>query len=269
MRDRAWRDLGKDPNLLNFDDTVTIPDEYLASVAKASKKVASRTAVPPPPEPPPLQQSTQPSSHAIAAPIQPSGGPSEYRGVSWSQRDRVFRAQVGHNMKALYVGQSTDAKEAAFMRDRVWRDLGKDPNLLNFDDTVTIPDEYLASVAKTSKTVRRAWADIDDDAVVVEDNRDLHTKAFARRLLDLLVEDLEVELSSDSDVAVSSNSTLPLGDQRDHHAERHCAYRAGHVHVLVTTQRTCLACEQWLVAIAQQLQCAFVVVSGALFDGKW
>ena len=41
MRDRAWRDLGKDPLLLNFDDTVPIPQEYLASVANASKIVAN------------------------------------------------------------------------------------------------------------------------------------------------------------------------------------------------------------------------------------
>ena len=161
MRDRACRDLGKNPNLLNFDDTVPVPNEYLASVANASKKVASHTAraaLPPPPPPlalppppPPLQQSAQPSYPAIAAPTAASS--PAYRGVSWSQRDRVFRAQVRHNNKHLHVGQSADAKEAAFMRDRAWRDLGKDPSELNFDDTVTIPDEYLASVAKARKKV--------------------------------------------------------------------------------------------------------------------
>ena len=169
MRDRAWRDLGKDPSKLNFDDTVTIPDEYLASVAEASKKVASHTAaraaaaaraaVPPPPPPialppppPPLQQSAQPSSHAIIAAPTAASSPG-YRGVYWIERDRVFHAQIKHNYKALYVGASADAKEAAFMRDRAWRDLGKNPNLLNFDDTVPIPNEYLASVANASKKV--------------------------------------------------------------------------------------------------------------------
>ncbi|XRB21124.1 MYB transcription factor [Pseudoscourfieldia marina] len=151
MRDRAWRDLGKDPSKLNFDDTVTIPDEYLASVAKARKKFESLAAAVPPP-PPPLEQVAQPSSPAIiAAPIAASGGASAYRGVFWSKNNEGFEAQIKYKGKTLYVGASADAKEAAFMRDRACRDLGKNPKFLNFDDTVPIPNEYLASVAKARK----------------------------------------------------------------------------------------------------------------------
>ena len=153
MHDRACRDLGKNPSKLNFDDTVTIPDEYLASVAKARKKFESlAAAVPPPPPPPPLEQIAQPSSPAIiAAPIAASGGASAYRGVFWSKNNEGFEAQIKYKGKTLYVGASADAKEAAFMRDRACRDLGKNPKFLNFDDTVPIPDEYLASVAKARK----------------------------------------------------------------------------------------------------------------------
>ncbi|XRB07444.1 AP2/ERF domain-containing protein [Pycnococcus provasolii] len=99
-----------------------------------------------------VKQSAQPSSHAIIA--APTTAPSSgYQGVYWNENDRVFRAQIRHNNKHLHVGRSADAKEAAFMRDRAWRDLGKNPSKLNFDDTVTIPDEYLASVANASKKV--------------------------------------------------------------------------------------------------------------------
>ncbi|XRA97566.1 AP2/ERF domain-containing protein [Pycnococcus provasolii] len=133
-------------NKMMKDDVV-----YLASVAKASKRVASRAASVPPPPPPPLEQSAQPSSPAIAAPTAASS--PGYRGVSLSQKNRVFQARIWHNKKDIYVGQSTDAKEAAFMRDRAWRDLGKDPSQLNFDDTVPIPNEYLASIAYASKMV--------------------------------------------------------------------------------------------------------------------
>ena len=92
-----------------------------------------------------VQQTAQPL--AIA-----SSEGAEYRGVYWMQKRQNFHAQVKtSNGKTLYVGRSADAKEAAFMRDRAWRDLGKDPSKLNFDDTVPIPDEYLASVAKASK----------------------------------------------------------------------------------------------------------------------
>ena len=165
MRDRAWRDLGKNPSKLNFDDTVPIPNEYLASVAKASKQVASCAAGVPLP-PPPLEQIAQPSSIAIdATPTASGGGPSEYlptlrrgyHGVCWNSSQKKYTAYVKHNRKSLYVGASADAKEAAFMRDRAWRDLGLDPSKhalvlgLNFDDTVPIPNEYLASVAKVSK----------------------------------------------------------------------------------------------------------------------
>ncbi|XRB02347.1 AP2/ERF domain-containing protein [Pycnococcus provasolii] len=61
MRDRAWRDLGKDPSKLNFDDTVPIPDEYLASVAKASKKLVG-------------QQTAQQPSSAPSAENEDDGG---------------------------------------------------------------------------------------------------------------------------------------------------------------------------------------------------
>ena len=81
------------------------------------------------------------------------GEAAKYRGVYWDHNLQKFRAQLRHNSKQLYVGSSADAKEAAFMRDRAWRDLGKDLSKLNFDDTVPIPKKYLASVAKASKMV--------------------------------------------------------------------------------------------------------------------
>ena len=111
-----------------------------------------------------VQQSAQPSSIAIiAAPTASGGGPSEYlptlrrgyHGVHWDSSNHKYMARIWHNKKDIYVGSSADAKEAAFMRDRAWRDLGKNPSKLNFDDTVPIPNEYLASVAKASKKV--AW----------------------------------------------------------------------------------------------------------------
>ena len=166
MRDRACRDLGKDPSMLNFDDTVPIPNEYLASMAKVSKKVAWKLAT--------LAavvqqtaQSSSPAKAAIAAPIADppfnflesssvkTGGWSSagYHGVTWNNHDQRFVARLLHNGKQVYVGLSADAKEAAFMRDRAWRDLGKDPSKLNFDDKVPIPKKYLASVAKASKMV--------------------------------------------------------------------------------------------------------------------
>mmetsp|Transcript_5744 Transcript_5744/g.12937 ORF Transcript_5744/g.12937 Transcript_5744/m.12937 type:complete len:185 (-) Transcript_5744:79-633(-) len=99
-----------------------------------------------------VQQSAQPSSHAIiAAPTAASS--SGYHGVFWDVNYSVFRAKIHHNGKQHHVGRSADAKEAAFMRDRAWRDLGKDPSKLNFDDKVPIPKKYLASVAKASKMV--------------------------------------------------------------------------------------------------------------------
>ena len=43
------------------------------------------------------------------------------------------------------------------------------------------------------KEVRSAWADIDDDRVEAEDHCELHTKKYARLLLDNLVEEMEVD----------------------------------------------------------------------------
>ena len=107
-----------------------------------------------------VQQTTQPPSPAIIiaapAPIAASGGVvSKYSGVYWNSSHKKYMSLLYHNGKRIYFGSSADAKEAAFMRDRAWRDLGKHPTLLNFDDTVQIPNEYLASVAKASKKV--AW----------------------------------------------------------------------------------------------------------------
>ena len=119
-------------------------------------------------------------------------------------------------------------------------------------------------VDEVVKTVRSAWDTIDDERVEVEDKRELHKKKYARLVLDVLVDEMEVELLSDSDVCVCKVPAIALHDARDNHAERHCAYREGHVHVLVTTQRTCPSCQQWLVLLAQQLCCTIVVVSGAM-----
>ena len=81
------------------------------------------------------------------------GEAAKYRGVFWNKQIKTFQVQIWHHGKTLYVGISADAKEAAFMRDRAWRDLGKDRSKLNFDDTVPVPNEYLASVANASKRV--------------------------------------------------------------------------------------------------------------------
>ena len=91
----------------------------------------------------------------------------------------------------------------------------------------------------------------------------MHNKEWARRLLGLLVDGMDVAQTSEAYV-VSKVPAIALHDARDNHAERHCAYREGHVHVLVTTQRTCPSCQQWLVLLAQQLCCTIVVVSGAM-----
>ena len=116
-------------------------------------------------------------------------------------------------------------------------------------------------VDEVVKKVRRAW---DVDALNdIDDIRNAHNKQSARLLLDVLVDEMEVELLSEADV-VSKTPSLALLDGADHHAERHCAYRVGHVHVMLTTQPTCRACQQWLVLLAQQLHCSLVVVSGAL-----
>ena len=112
------------------------------------------------------------------------------------------------------------------------------------------------------KKVRSAWADIDDDGVEAEDHRELHQKKYARLLLDVLVDGMHVEVSSEADVS-EKRPCLFVNDARDHHAERHCRYREGHVHVLLTTQPTCRSCQHWLVLLAQQLHCSLVVVSGA------
>ena len=117
-------------------------------------------------------------------------------------------------------------------------------------------------VGEVVKTVRSAWDTIDDDRVEVDNPRKFHNKEWARRLLGLLVDGMEVEVSSEADVSEKTPS-LFLNDARDHHAERHCRYREGHVHVLLTTQPTCPSCQQWLVLLAQQLCCTIVVVSGA------
>ena len=168
--DRAWRDLGNDPLLLNFDDTVPIPQEYLASVADASSKIAALLANREAQKrraserkksvanyAPAAREEVQPAQSPLAvaerSKSKSGSGKSEYRGVIWHKQKKRFDTQIWDNGKQLYVGRSADAKEAAFMRDRAWRDLGKDPLLLNFDDTVPIPKEYLASVANASKIV--------------------------------------------------------------------------------------------------------------------
>jgi len=115
------------------------------------KKVASHAT-------PEVQQSAKPSSLAIAAPIEPSGEVAKkYRGVCWNKQNKMFTTHLWHNGKTIYVGSSADAKEAAFMHDRARRDLATPlkvpPSKLNFDDTVPVPDEYLASVANASKRV--------------------------------------------------------------------------------------------------------------------
>ncbi|XRB11617.1 hypothetical protein RI054_03g14500 [Pseudoscourfieldia marina] len=111
------------------------------------------------------------------------------------------------------------------------------------------------------KEVRSAWDTIDDERVEVEDKRELHKKKYARLVLDVLVDEMDVAQTSEADVC-HKEPAIASGD-RDHHAERHCAFRVGHVHVLLTTQPTCPACHQWLVLLAQQLCCTIVVVSGA------
>ncbi|XRA97171.1 hypothetical protein NFJ02_03g100470 [Pycnococcus provasolii] len=42
------------------------------------------------------------------------------------------------------------------------------------------------------KKVRKAWAEMDDERVEIVDSRDFHNKTFARRLLDLHVEEMAV-----------------------------------------------------------------------------
>ena len=78
---------------------------------------------------------------------------SSYRGVSKNKAKRKFEAQVSHNSQRIYLGTYETAEEAAFVRDRAWRDLNKDSALLNFDDTVQVPKEYHSSVAHAAKTI--------------------------------------------------------------------------------------------------------------------
>lgn len=80
---------------------------------------------------------------------------SGYRGVSLLKGRNKFEAWVyaQGNSKRIYLGIYDNAEEAAFVRDRAWRDVGKDLSMLNFNDEVPIPQEYLASVANASKMV--------------------------------------------------------------------------------------------------------------------
>ena len=187
--DRAWRDLGNDPLLLNFDDTVPIPQEYLASVADASSKIAAFLANREAQKQRASERKKSVANYAPAAreEVQPAQSPlavaersksksgsgkSEYRGVIWHQQRQNFQTQIWDNGKQLYVGRSADAKEAAFMRDRAWRDLGKDPLLLNFDDTVPIPRKYLASVANASKIVANYKSQAQKNKTSVQNIKD-------------------------------------------------------------------------------------------------
>ena len=94
-------------------------------------------------------------------------------------------------------------------------------------------------VGEVVKTVRKAWANIDDEAVEVDNPRKFHNKEWARRLLGLLVDGMDVAQTSEADVSEKTPS-LFLNDTRDHHAERHCRYREGHVHVLLRRSQRAL-----------------------------
>ena len=72
------------------------------------------------------------------------------------------------------------------------------------------------------KKVRKAW-DVDALNDIDGDIRNAHNKTIARLLLDLLVEEMEVEVCSDSDV-VQKTPSLAVADGADHHAERHCTF---------------------------------------------
>ncbi|XRA98883.1 AP2/ERF domain-containing protein [Pycnococcus provasolii] len=72
---------------------------------------------------------------------------ARYRGVSYAKElQNKYRAFVHCNRKKIHLGAYETAMEAAFVRDRVWRDLAKDPAMLNFKETVPVPAQFSASV---------------------------------------------------------------------------------------------------------------------------
>ena len=100
-----------------------------------------------------VQNAAQAQPPLDVAPPSSSAGGKGYHGVHWHKPKKRFEAWLRNGGKRLYLGIYDNAEEAAFVYDRAWRDLGNDPLLLNFDDTVPIPQEYLASVADASSKI--------------------------------------------------------------------------------------------------------------------
>ncbi|XRB15605.1 SET domain-containing protein [Pseudoscourfieldia marina] len=152
-------------NARNFDDTTTLPREYLEEATAAVVKTKGYQKAGNVPPPPPYQNDDETVAKGKAAMRSGDAAPTsnagssdaaKYRGVyKYPNRQELFYyAQVSRNHKGCHIGNSKDATKLALIRDFVIR-VCKLTNARNFDDTTTLPREYLeealAAVVKTKR----------------------------------------------------------------------------------------------------------------------
>eukprot|EP00613_Pedinella_sp_CCMP2098_P018127 CAMPEP_0171769984 /NCGR_PEP_ID=MMETSP0991-20121206/53252_1 /TAXON_ID=483369 /ORGANISM="non described non described, Strain CCMP2098" /LENGTH=285 /DNA_ID=CAMNT_0012375093 /DNA_START=62 /DNA_END=917 /DNA_ORIENTATION=+ len=69
-----------------------------------------------------------PAEHGVAAEAAPKGGPSKYRGVSWSKSKRKWITQINIDGKPTYLGAFESEEEAALKYDEHASYLGRPVN---------------------------------------------------------------------------------------------------------------------------------------------
>eukprot|EP01084_Bolivina_argentea_P115808 205871_1 len=63
-----------------------------------------------------------------------------YRGVSYAKHHKKYMAYVNHLKRQIHLGCYATPLEAAYVRDRAWKDLNKDPDMLNFAVDSAVPE---------------------------------------------------------------------------------------------------------------------------------
>ncbi|XRB01006.1 W2 domain-containing protein [Pycnococcus provasolii] len=150
-------------NARNFDDTTTLPREYLEEALAAVVKTKGYQKAGNVPPPPPYQnddatvakgKAAMRSEDAAPTPNAGSSDAAKYRGVYKYPNSQDFYAQLSLNNKGYHIGNSDDKTKLALIRDFVIRECNL-TNARNFDDATPLPREYLeealAAVVKTKR----------------------------------------------------------------------------------------------------------------------
>eukprot|EP00237_Pycnococcus_provasolii_P014748 CAMPEP_0205952246 /NCGR_PEP_ID=MMETSP1459-20131121/5454_1 /ASSEMBLY_ACC=CAM_ASM_001120 /TAXON_ID=41880 /ORGANISM="Pycnococcus provasolii, Strain RCC931" /LENGTH=509 /DNA_ID=CAMNT_0053324171 /DNA_START=32 /DNA_END=1558 /DNA_ORIENTATION=- len=81
-----------------------------------------------------------------------------YRGVSYAKHHKKYMAYVNHLKRQIHLGCYATPLEAAYVRDRAWKDLNKDPDMLNFAVDSAVPEEFAASVEQVRSIIKTTRA---------------------------------------------------------------------------------------------------------------